>query len=75
LFVRDADASAGAGFFAVRAAERLAAIRGGEGLRPFAYRTAGAETASRIRGVHGDGGADGRGTPFANVLLEARARA
>src|SRR5258706_4369659 len=39
LFVREADAAAGAGFLAVRAAERLAAIRDGHGLRRFAYRT------------------------------------
>jgi trans-aconitate methyltransferase len=76
LFVRDADAAAGAGFLAVRAAERLAAIRGGEGLRRFAYRTA-AELTRRLEsaGFTVTAAPMGRGTPFANVLLEARARA
>jgi trans-aconitate methyltransferase len=76
LFVREADAAAGAGFLAVRAAERLAAIRGGEGLRRFAYRTA-AELRRRLEsaGFAVTVTPMGRGTPFANVLLEARARA
>jgi trans-aconitate methyltransferase len=76
LFVREADAAGGAGFLAVRAAERLAAIRGGAGLRRFAYRT----VAELSRGLETSGFTVtatpmGRGTPFANVLLEARARA
>jgi 2-polyprenyl-3-methyl-5-hydroxy-6-metoxy-1,4-benzoquinol methylase len=76
LFVREADAAAGAGFLAVRAAERLAAIGGGNGLRRFAYRAASElrlrlETAGFTVAVT----PMGRGTPFSNVLLEARARA
>jgi trans-aconitate methyltransferase len=76
FFVREADAAAGAGFLAVRAAERLAAIRGGAGLRRFAYRTV-AELKSRLEssGFTVTTTPMGRGTPFANVLLEARARA
>jgi trans-aconitate methyltransferase len=76
LFVREADAAAGAGFLAVRAAERLAAIRNGQGLRRFAYRTA-AELSRRLvsAGFSVTASPMGRGTPFANVLLEARARA
>ncbi len=76
LFVREADAAAGAGFFAVRAAERLAAIRAGDGLRRFAYRTV-AELSSRLEasGFSVTATPMGRGTPFSNVLLEARARA
>jgi SAM-dependent methyltransferase len=76
LFLREADASAGAGFLAVRAAERLAAIRGGAGLRRFAYRTA-EELSRRLEasGFTVTATPMGRGTPFSNVLLEARARA
>jgi trans-aconitate methyltransferase len=76
LFVREADAAAGAGFLAVRAAERLAAIRGGDGLRRFAYRTAD-DLSRRLEssGFSVTATPMGRGTPFANVLLEARARA
>jgi len=76
LFVREADAAAGVGFLAVRAAERLAAIRGGDGLRRFAYRTV-AELGSRLEasGFSVTATPMGRGTPFSNVLLEARARA
>jgi trans-aconitate methyltransferase len=76
LFVREADAAGGAGFLAVRAAERLAAIRGGVGLRRFAYRTV-AELTRRLEfaGFTVNATPMGHGTPFANVLLEARARA
>ena len=76
LFVREADASAGAGFLAVRAAERLAAIRDGHPLRRFAYRTA-ADLSRRLEssGFTVTTTPMGHGTPFANVLLEARARA
>jgi trans-aconitate methyltransferase len=76
LFVREADAAAGAGFLAVRAAERIAAIRGGDGSRRFAYRTV-AELSRRLdaSGFAVTATPMGRGTPFSNVLLEARARA
>ena len=76
LFLREADAAAGVGFLAVRAAERFAAIRGGDGLRRFAYRTV-AEMSRRLEGSGFTVTATpmGRGTPFSNVLLEARARA
>ncbi len=76
LFVREADAAAGAGFLAVRAAERLAAILGGNGHRRFAYRAA-SELSRRLEGAGFTVAASsmGRGTPFSNVLLEARARA
>jgi len=74
LFVRDADAAAGVGFLAIRAAERFAAIRDGDGRRPFAYRTA-AELRGRLEaaGFTVTAAPMRRGTPFANVLLEARA--
>ena len=74
LFVREADAAGGAGFLAVRAAERLAAIRGGDVRRRFAYRTV-AELSRRLEssGFTVTATPMGRGTPFANVLLEARA--
>ena len=73
LFLREADAAAGVGFLAVRAAERLAALARGDGFRRFAYRSAAAwsrrlETA----GFSVAAMPMGRGTPFANVLLEAR---
>ena len=76
LFVREADAAGGPGFLAVRAAERFAAIRGGDGLRRFAYRTV-AELSRCLEsaGFTVTATPMGRGTPFANVLLEARARA
>ena len=76
FFVREADATAGAGFLAVRAAERIAAILGGDGLRRFAYRAA----SELVRNLESAGfgvvaSPMSRGTPFANVLLEARALA
>jgi trans-aconitate methyltransferase len=76
LFVREADAAAGLGFLAVRTAERLAAIRDGRPLRRFAYRTV-AELSRRLEssGFTVTATPMGHGTPFANVLLEARARA
>jgi trans-aconitate methyltransferase len=76
LFVREADAAAGAGFLAIRAAERLAAIRDGSPLRRFAYRTV-ADLSRRLEssGFTVTATPMGHGTPFANVLLEARARA
>ena len=76
FFLREADAAAGAGFVAVRAAERIAAILGGDGLRRFAYRAA-SELIRRLESAGFDVAATpmSRGTPFSNVLLEARARA
>lgn len=76
FFVREADAAAGAGFLAVRAAERIAAVLGGDGRRRFAYR-ASSELIRRLESAGFAVEADpmSRGTPFANVLLEARARA
>jgi hypothetical protein len=74
LFVREADAAGGAGFLAVRGAERIAAILAGEGLRRFAYRAA-SELIRRVEsaGFSVAAGPMSRGTPFSNVLLEARA--
>ena len=76
LFVREVDAAAGAGFLAVRAAERLASIARGDGFRRFAYRTV-SELSRRLEAIGFTVAATpmGRGTPFSNVLLEARARA
>jgi len=76
FFVREADAAAGAGFLAIRAAERLAAIARGDGFRRFAYRAV-AELSCRLETAGFSVAATpmGGGTPFANVLLEARARA
>jgi len=76
LFVREVDAAAGAGFLAVRATERLAAIVCGDGLRRFAYRSASA-LSHRLEAAGFTVAATpmGRGTPFSNVLLEARAHA
>ena len=76
LFVREADAAAGAGFLAVRAAERLAAIARGDVFRRFAYRSA-AEWSHRLEtaGFSVATTPMSGGTPFANVLMEARARA
>jgi len=76
LFVREADASGGAGFLAVRAAERIGAILSGDGWRRFAYRAA-SELVRRLEsaGFAVSASPMSRGTPFSNVLLEARARA
>ncbi len=73
LFVREVDAAGGFGFLAVRASERLAALARGEGFRRFAYRS----TAdwSRVLVTAGFSVATtpmSGGTPFANVLMEAR---
>lgn len=76
LFVRETDAAAGAGFLAVRAGERIAAIMSGNGLRRFSYRTA-TELTRRLEaaGFSVTTTPMDRGTPFSNVLLDARARA
>jgi SAM-dependent methyltransferase len=73
LFVRDADAGAGAGFLAVRFSERLAALARGEGFRPFDFRR-GEEWVRRLEacGTSVASRPMGAGTPFANILLEAR---
>ena len=74
--MREADAAAGAGFLAVRAAERLAAIGRGDGFRRFAYRST-AEWSRRLEaaGFSVATAPMSGGTPFANVLMEARAGA
>jgi SAM-dependent methyltransferase len=76
LFIRDADAAAGVGFWAVRIAERAASLSRGDGFRAFAYRRSD-ELARTLEGLGLSivTEAMGRGTPFANVLLEARAPA
>jgi SAM-dependent methyltransferase len=76
LFVREADAAAGLGFVAVRVSERLVAMAGGSGFRRFWYRSI-AELGGRLesQGFSVAATPMGRGTPFANVLLEARAPA
>lgn len=73
LFVRDADAGAGAGFLAVRLSERLAALARGEGFRPFDFRR-GDELVRRLEscGMSVASRPMGAGTPFSNILLEAR---
>jgi SAM-dependent methyltransferase len=76
LFVREADAAAGLGFAAVRVSERLAAIARADGFRRFWYRSI-AELSGRLEAQGFSVAATpmrGR-TPFANVLLEARAPA
>jgi len=76
LFIREADAAAGAGFLAVRIAERVSAIARGEAFRGFVYRSV-AELTRRLdaAGFTVTATPMSRGTPFSNVLLEARARA
>lgn len=74
LFVREADAAAGARFLAVRAGERLAALARGDGWPAFAFR--GADELALSLASMGFAVATspmGAGTPFANVLLEATA--
>jgi len=76
MFVREADGAAGARFRAVQGSERFFALVRGEGWRPFAYRSA---VAWRRRletlGLAVEIAPMGTGTPFGNVLLEARASA
>ena len=73
LFVREADAGRGAAFHAVRLAERLRALGRGDGFRPFRYRSA-SDLGRRLEslGLAVSIQPMGDGTPFANVLLEAR---
>lgn len=73
LYVREADAGRGAAFQAVRLTERLRALGRGEGFRPFRYRRA-ADLSRRLEslGLAVSVHPMGAGTPFANVLLEAR---
>lgn len=75
LLVREADASAGRGFAAVRLAERLASCARGEPFRKLVYR--GAAEWERVLGATGlavESMPMGSGTPFANVLLVGRKR-
>ena len=73
LFIREADAAAGAGFFAVTAGERLCAIARGDGIRRFSYVEASSLTARlEALGFKVDVAPMGGGTPFANLLWEAR---
>ena len=76
LFLREVDSAAGAGFLAVRVSERLAAITRGDLSRRFAYRPI-AELMGRLEAEGFAVAATPMGgrTPFANVLLEARALA
>ena len=73
LFLREADAGAGAGYLAVRLSERLASAARGQPLRRFAYRSVEAWT-DRLRalGFETEVAPMGMGTPFSNVLIEAR---
>jgi len=74
LFVREADAGAGIRFAAVRFSERLMAVLRGEGRRPLVYRSAAAWCgALESRGLTAHVRPMGTGTPFANVLIAARA--
>jgi SAM-dependent methyltransferase len=72
LVVREADASAGARFLAVRAGNWLKAMAIGNLRQPFHFRTA-AEWRERLEreGLHVSLSPMGRGTPFGNVLLIA----
>ena len=73
LVVREADASAGARFLAVRAGNWLKAMALGNLRQPFHFRTA-AEWRGRLAaaGLRVEVRPMGAGTPFANVLLVAR---
>jgi SAM-dependent methyltransferase len=76
FFIRDADAGAGAGFLAVRLAERAATIGRGRPFRRFAYRRADELAQTLVsHGLSVTVDPMGKGTPFTNVLLEARAPA
>jgi hypothetical protein len=73
LVVREADASAGARFLAVRAGNWLKAMAIGNFQQPFHFRSAD-EWRSRLAaaGLRVKVRPMGTGTPFANVLLVAR---
>ncbi len=76
LVVREADAAAGRAFARTRAAERLAALLRGHLRQRHAFRSAEEWTARlAARGLAVAAVPMSRGTPFANVLLEARAPA
>ena len=76
LLVREADAGAGGRFAAVRFSERTMATLRGEGTRSFVYRSAkGWTEALRDRSFEVEVRPMGSGTPFANVLILARASA
>jgi len=74
LFVREADAAGGARFLATRAAERLCALARGHLRQRFRYRSG--EKWRRLLAAQGFAVAPATplsaGTPYANVLLEAR---
>jgi SAM-dependent methyltransferase len=73
LVVREADASAGARFLAVRAGNWLKAMAIGNVRQPFHFRTADDWHARLEReGLRVSLSPMGRGTPFGNVLLIAR---
>ena len=73
LVVREADASAGARFLAVRAGNWLKAMAIGNLRQPFQFRSA-SEWRERLEreGLRASASPMGRGTPFGNVLLIAR---
>ncbi len=76
LLVREADAGSGGRFAAVRFSERAMSILRGEGSRPLVYRSAAGWTAAlRDRRFDVEVRPMGSGTPFANVLIMARASA
>ena len=73
MLVREPDAAAGARFHVSRSAERLAAMTRGGWRQHFHYRPA-AEWAGMLEshGLRVSMQPMSRGTPFSNVLLEAR---
>jgi uncharacterized protein (DUF2062 family) len=75
ILVREADASAGWRFQAVRVGNRLTALASGAWRQPLAFRTVGEwrECFSRL-GLDVEGAPASAGTPFANHLFRLRAR-
>jgi uncharacterized protein (DUF2062 family)/2-polyprenyl-3-methyl-5-hydroxy-6-metoxy-1,4-benzoquinol methylase len=74
ILVREADASAGWGFQAVRFGNRLTALVSGAWHQPLVFRTVGEwrDCFSRL-GLHAESTATGAGTPFANHLFRLTA--
>ncbi|HEY0781143.1 MAG TPA: hypothetical protein VGE98_01710, partial [Thermoanaerobaculia bacterium] len=74
LLLREADAAAGFRFFAIRLAERLSALFRRDLSQRFAYRSA-AEWKRLLEelGLTIEVEPMGHGTPYANVLIRARA--
>jgi len=75
ILVREADASAGWGFAAVRLGNRLTALASGASRQPLSFRTVAEWRECFVRhGLDAEGTPAGTGTPFANHLFRLTVR-